>query len=106
MIGTQFQEAVKLAERNEATELDSIVQGLNSVYMVYDTKLNEIRARKAALLEKVEECYENEGLIQVEYMEARKNLLERLDILKRQKLGTPQADEAIRQRANGLGVRP
>lgn len=103
MMGTQFAEAVKLAERNEAAELESIIQGLNSIYMVYDSKLNEIRARKAALLEKVEECYENEGLVQVEYMEARKGLLERLDTLKRQKLGTPQDNEAIRQRANGLG---
>ena len=104
MIGTQFQEAVKLAERNEAAELESIIQGLNSIYMVYDTKLNEIRTRKVALLEKVEECYENEGLIQMEYMEARKGLLERLDALKRHKLGTPQVNEAMAQRARANGM--
>lgn len=104
MMGTQFADAVKLSEKRDAEEIESILKGLNDIYHVFMSKQEEILKRKATFLEKVEECYENEALIQTEYNQARAPLIERLEAFRMQKLGTKVSDETVAQRARANGL--
>jgi hypothetical protein len=97
MMGTQFSEAVKLAEQREAEEIESILKSMNNSYEIYVTKLAKI--------------HENEQAAETVYQDELLSLSARLEKYKQAKLGNKVSDESIRQRGlhgfssnNGRGI--
>jgi hypothetical protein len=104
MMGTQFAEAVKLSEKADAEDIDSIIKSMDQSYQMYSSAMNEFSQERTKLLSSLDEVFARETLAVEIYTKEVAELRSRLNAFKKQKLGNKVSDETVAQRARANGM--
>lgn len=99
-MGVEFAAAVKKAEAEEATEIDSIIKSMDQSYQIFVTKQAECQKRRTQLLEELVKCGDMDDEATALYQNEVADLANRLEHFKRQKIGTPVQNDSVAQRGN------
>ena len=105
MMGERFAEAVRLSEKLDGEEIESINKSQNEIYTIFMNKLAHIQQQREKLLEQLIKLADDEHTAATGFYEHFNELAARQDAFAKKKYGTPVSDEAVVKRANGLGGR-